>query len=74
MLVDAAAPAVLDLGETTSVTVQLTVHGRARPAPGWLACRVMTHHISGGYHEEDVELWDSTGALVAQCRQLAVLR
>jgi acyl-CoA thioesterase len=74
MLVDAAAPAIMDLGETTSATVQLTVHGRARPAPGWLACRVMTHHIGGGFHEEDVELWDTTGTLVAQSRQLAVLR
>ena len=74
MLVDAAAPAVVDLGETSSATLQLTVHVRARPAPGWLAARVMTHHVGGGYHEEDVELWDATGALVAQSRQLAVLR
>lgn len=74
MLVDAAAPAVMDLGEMTSTTVQLTVHGRARPAPGWLACRVYTHHLAGGYHEEDVELWDSAGTLVAQSRQLAILR
>jgi acyl-CoA thioesterase len=74
MLVDAAAPAVINLGETTSATLQLTVHVRARPAPGWLAARVMTHHIANGYHEEDVELWDRTGTLVAQSRQLAVLR
>lgn len=74
MLVDAAAPAVIDLGETSSSTLQLTVHGRARPAPGWLAARVMTHHVGNGYHEEDVELWDRSGTLVAQSRQLAVLR
>lgn len=73
LLVDAAAPVVLDLGETGSATVELTVHLRARPAPGWLACRSTTRFVIGGYHEEDFEIWDSTGALVAQSRQLALL-
>jgi acyl-CoA thioesterase len=72
-LVDAAAPVVLDLGESGSATVELTVHVRARPAPGWLACRCTTRFVAGGFHEEDFEIWDSTGALVAQSRQLAVL-
>jgi hypothetical protein len=49
------------------------VHVRARPAPGWLACRVLTRHVIGGYHEEDFEVWDSRGTLVAQSRQLALL-
>ena len=40
---------------------------------GWLACRVATRFVIGGYHEEDFEIWDSTGALVAQSRQLARL-
>jgi Thioesterase-like superfamily len=72
-LVDAAAPPVLELGETASATIELTVHLRARPAPGWLACRVPTRFVIGGYHEEDFEIWDSTGALVAQSRRLALL-
>ena len=72
-LVDAAAPPVLELGETASATIELTVHLRAHPAPGWLACRVATRFVIGGYHEEDFEIWDSTGALVAQSRQLALL-
>ncbi|HTD03079.1 thioesterase family protein [Undibacterium sp.] len=72
-LVDAAAPAVLELGQRGSSTVELTVHIRARPAPGWLACRVSTRHVIEGYHEEDFEIWDSRGQLVAQSRQLAVL-
>lgn len=73
MLVDAAAPVVLELGVAGSVTVELTVHLRDRPAPGWLACRVSTRHVTGGYHEEDFEVWDARGRLVAQSRQLALL-
>jgi len=73
LMVDAAPPVVLDFGEGGSTTLELTVHLRARPAPGWLACRVSTHHVQGGFHEEDFEVWDSTGTLVAQSRQLALL-
>jgi acyl-CoA thioesterase len=73
LMVDAAPPVVLDLGETGSMTLELTVHLRARPAAGWLACRVSTRHVQSGLHEEDFEVWDSRGALVAQSRQLALL-
>lgn len=76
-LVDTVAPAVLELGVTGSSTAELTVHVRARPTPNgtasaWLAARVASRHLAGGYYEEDVELWDTTGRLVAQSRQLAV--
>ena len=73
LLVDAAPPVVLDFGEHSSITLELTVHLRAKPAPGWLSCRVSTRHVQGGLHEEDFEVWDSTGTLVAQSRQLALL-
>jgi acyl-CoA thioesterase len=73
LLVDAAAPAVLETGAPGSATMQLTVHLRAHPAPGWLACRAATRHVIDGYHEEDFEIWDSAGKLVAQSRQLALL-
>jgi acyl-CoA thioesterase len=72
-MVDAVWPAVMELGAMGSATIELSVHVRARPAPGWLACRVATRHVSGGYHEEDFEIWDSDGKLVAQSRQLALL-
>jgi acyl-CoA thioesterase len=72
-MVDAAAPAVLELGVQGSATIELTVHLRATPAPGWLACRAFTRHAIGEYHDEDFEIWDSTGALVAQSRQFALL-
>jgi acyl-CoA thioesterase len=73
LLVDAVAPAVLELGERASSTMELTVHLRAHPASGWLACKAWTRHVIGGYHEEDFEIWDSDGKLVAHSRQLAVL-
>jgi len=59
-LVDAAFPAVMEIGEPGSSTLELTLHVRARPAPGWLARRVTTRHVSGGYHEEDFEIWASS--------------
>ncbi|MBA2337269.1 MAG: thioesterase family protein [Acidimicrobiia bacterium] len=71
-LVDAAAPVVLEIGQR-SMTIALSVHVRARPVPGWLACRVATRYLIDGYHEEDFEIWDTTGKLVAQSRQLALI-
>jgi acyl-CoA thioesterase len=70
---DGMVPTVFEIGELVSSTVEMTVHIRALPAEGWLALRVRARHVIGGYHEEDAELWDSAGGLVAQSRQLAVL-
>ena len=72
-LCDAYAPPVLELGDLASMTVQLTVHMHRRPVPGWIATRLTTRHVINGYHEEDCELWDEDGNLVAQSRQLAIL-
>jgi acyl-CoA thioesterase len=72
LFVDAAAPVALEVG-VLSTTIELTVHLRARPAPGWLACRAVTRYVADGYHEEDFEIWDSAGTLVAQSRQLALI-
>ena len=54
-------------------TVELTVHVRARPAPGWLRAHFSHRFASSGFIEEDGEVWDSEGTLVAQSRQLALL-
>jgi acyl-CoA thioesterase len=54
-------------------TIELTAHVRRRPVPGWLRCRFTTRFITAGMLEEDGEIWDASGQLVAQSRQLALL-
>ena len=74
MVVDALPPPVFDLGAVGWVpTIELTVHVRAMPAPGWLRMLATTRFLQGGYLEEDAEVWDSEDTLVAQSRQLARL-
>ncbi len=54
-------------------TIELTAHVRHRPVPGWLACAFVTRNIAGGYLETDGEIWDASGSLVAQSRQLQLV-
>jgi len=55
-------------------TLQLTTQYRARPVDGYLRAWFVTRHLTGGLHEEDGELWDESGTLVALSRQLARVR
>jgi acyl-CoA thioesterase len=73
--VDAFPPTVFNaqLPIAWTPTLELTTHVRSRPLPGWLRCEFTTRFISGGFLEEDGEVWDTTGRLVAQSRQLALL-
>jgi acyl-CoA thioesterase len=71
---DVLPPVTFDLGMPGwAPTLELTVHVRARPEPGWLKVRHETRTLSGGMFEEDCEIWDSAGRLVAQSRQLALV-
>jgi hypothetical protein len=73
LVVDALPPVTFDLGMPGwAPTLELTAHVRARPAPGWAIVRHSTRTMAGGLFEEDCEVWDSTGRLVAQARQLAL--
>ena len=54
-------------------TVELTVHVRGVPALGPLRCRFESRFIADGLVDEDGEIWDSTGVLVAQPRQLSLM-
>jgi len=75
MATDSFPPTIFntDLPIAWTPTLELTAHLRARPAAGWLRCAFTTRFISGGFLEEDGEVWDDTGRLVAQSRQLALL-
>ncbi len=71
---DAFPPAVLaalDVGWVP--TVELTVHVRARPEPGWVLGRFRTRFLLDGLFEEEGELWSEDGRLLAQSRQLALI-
>ena len=54
-------------------TVELTVHVRGVPAPGPVRCVFRSRFLHGGLLDEDGEVWDSAGTLVAQSRQLALI-
>jgi hypothetical protein len=72
LAVDAFPPVSFNLGVAGwAPTLELTTHVRAHPAPGWLRIRTWTDNLAGGLFEENAEVWDSAGRLVAQARQLA---
>ena len=72
LAVDALPPVAFELGlPGWTPTLELTAHVRARPAPGWLRVSLTNRTLTGGFLEEDAEVWDSEGRLVALSRQLA---
>ncbi|MGY1739163.1 MULTISPECIES: thioesterase family protein [unclassified Blastococcus] len=71
---DALPPAGFAIGRMGwAPTVQLQVLVRALPAPGWCLVENVNTEVAGGWTDEDCRIWDSTGRLVAQSRQLARL-
>lgn len=76
LFADAFPPAILSAVPDTGwvPTLELTVHIRARAAPGWVRGEVTTGNVHDGFVVEDVRLWDSSGVLVVEGRQLALLR
>jgi len=55
-------------------TVELTVNVRNIPVTKWLKCTLRTRFITCGLLEEDGEVWDGEGNLVAISRQIAQFR
>jgi len=74
MVCDVFPPAVfhLDMPLGWVPTIEYTVHVRGIPAPDPVACVFRSQVVQGGFLNEDGEIWDSTGRLVAQSRQLGL--
>jgi len=76
VVADCYPPPVFNMGDSRLgwvPTIELTVQIRKRPADGYLATRFTTEAITNGYLEEDGEVWDADGDLVALSRQLALV-
>jgi acyl-CoA thioesterase len=73
-MADAFPPTMLGYQDVRWIpTIEFTVHVRGRPAPGWIAGTIRTRFLVDGLLEEDGELWDSEGRLVALSRQMALV-
>lgn len=70
LFADAFPGAVLEAVDGMAPTLELTVHLRHQPTAGWIQVRTSCRMLAGGLAEQDVELWDSRGQLVAMSRQL----
>lgn len=72
---DAFPPAIFntDIGAAWTPTVDLSIQIRDPAPTGWLAGRLSSRFITGGMLEEDGEIWDERGNLVALSRQLALV-
>ena len=75
LFADALPPVTFDLGVGGWVpTVELTVLVRGLPAPGWCRAVQQARLLQDGWVDEECEVWDSAGRLLAQARQLAAYR
>jgi len=75
LVCDALPPAVFNLPIDPGwvPTIEYTVHVRGIPAPGPVRCVFRSTVVQGGLLEEDGEVWDASGRLVAMSRQLGML-
>jgi acyl-CoA thioesterase len=74
LAVDIAPPTVAHLGHRGwAPTVELSCLLRAEPRPGWLAFEAKATLVAGDWFDEESTVWDASGCVVAQSRQLALV-
>ena len=84
LFLDASVPPILGVHVTGWVpSINMTVQFKRHPTPATAASekgernalrfRFKTNHVTGGFLEEDGEIWDAKGNLVALSRQLALV-
>lgn len=74
LVCDVSAPVVMNLGLFGwAPTVQLSTYLRRQPAPGWLRFQASSTEVGQGMFSEDHLVIDSTGIVVAESRQLALI-
>ena len=75
MAADSFPPAIFNtnLPMNWTPTLDLTTHVRDPRPRGWLGVSFRTRFVTGGFLEEDGEIWDEEGNLVAHSRQLALV-
>ncbi|WP_336084209.1 thioesterase family protein [Nocardia sp. SSK8] len=74
MAADMSPPVPMNLGHFGwSPTVQMTTYLRRIPASGWLRVIATAREVGERMFDEDQLVIDSTGAVVAQSRQLALI-
>ncbi len=54
-------------------TIELSIHVRRRPQPGWIKGMFSTNDLAGNLFIEDGTLWDESDQLVACSRQLQLI-
>lgn len=75
MAVDALPPTVFGLGRLGwAPTVQLSLLTRGLPAAGWLTVHLRGRLVRDDWFDEEAEVYDANGDLVAQSRQIARVR
>jgi acyl-CoA thioesterase len=76
LMADSFPPAVISSqGMVAWVpTIELSVNVRKLPETDWLKCSFRTRFITCGLLEEDGEIWDQKGELIAISRQIAQYR
>lgn len=75
LAVDALPPTVFGLGRLGwAPTVQLSLLTRALPAAGWLTVHLRGRLLRDEWFDEEAEVYDANGDLVAQSQQVARVR